>query len=155
MSDAAADSVVIFEVPGVPVPKARPRVTRAGITYTPRATLSYEALVRHCYATAYPGRQPYDAKVALALHIEALFPLPASAPRRLRTHLENGGRLPMATRPDLDNLVKAVLDALNRIAWADDGQVAEITARKFRTVDAPRLVVRVADAEGRGQKGAT
>ena len=38
--------------------------------------------------------------------------------------------------------------------WADDGQVAEISARKFRTVDAPRLVVRVAGAECRGQKGA-
>jgi len=38
--------------------------------------------------------------------------------------------------------------------WADDGQVAEISARKFRTVDAPRLVVRVAVAQGRGQKEA-
>ena len=47
------------------------------------------------------------------------------------------------------------LPAIVLQTWADDGQVPEITARKFRTVDAPRLVVRVADAEGRGQKGAT
>ena len=37
---------VLFTVPGVPVPKGRPRVTRAGITYTPRETLNYEAQVR-------------------------------------------------------------------------------------------------------------
>jgi len=152
MSDAARDSVVIFEVPGVPVPKARARVTRAGITYTPRETLNYENLVRVCYQSACPGRAPVPAGVPLALRLDAYFPLPATAPRLLRRHLEGGGLLPMNSRPDLDNLVKTVLDALNRIAWADDGQVAEITARKFRTVDAPRLVVRVDGVDSRERK---
>ena len=137
---------ITFEVPGLPVPKGRPRFTRRGITFTPRETLNYENLVRVCYQSACPGRPPVSAGVPLALHLDAYFPLPAGAPKLLRRHLENGGALSMNSRPDLDNLVKTVLDALNRIAWADDGQVAEITARKFRTVDAPRLVVRVADA---------
>lgn len=140
-----ATNVIAFEVPGLPVPKARARVTRAGITYTPRETLNYEALVRVAYASACPGRQPFPAGTPLVLQVEAYFPLPAGAPKRLRRHLEAGTTTPMTQRPDLDNLVKTVLDALNRVAWADDGQVAEIVARKYRTVSAPRLSVRVAE----------
>ena len=138
-------NAIAFEVPGLPVPKARARVTRAGITYTPRETLNYEAQVRVAYANAYPGRQPFAAGTALVLQLEAFFPLPAGAPKRLRRLLETGATTPMTQRPDLDNLVKTVLDALNRVAWADDGQVAEITARKRRTVRAPRLTVSIAE----------
>ena len=136
---------IAFEVPGLPVPKARARVTRAGITYTPRETLNYEAQVRVAYANAYPGRQPFAAATALVLQLEAHFPLPAGAPKRLRRQMEAGTTTPMTQRPDLDNLVKTVLDALNRVAWADDGQVAEIMARKRRTVGVPRLRVCIAE----------
>lgn len=34
------------------------------------------------------------------------------------------------SKPDIDNLIKTVLDALNKIAFIDDGQVVQITARK-------------------------
>ena len=34
------------------------------------------------------------------------------------------------TRPDIDNLVKNVLDALNGVAWEDDNQVAVLYAIK-------------------------
>lgn len=36
------------------------------------------------------------------------------------------------TRPDLDNLAKLVLDALNGIAYHDDGQVSTLVCRKWR-----------------------
>ncbi len=35
------------------------------------------------------------------------------------------------TRPDLDNLVKAVKDALNGVLWRDDSQVIELEAKKI------------------------
>lgn len=34
------------------------------------------------------------------------------------------------TRPDLDNLAKAVLDAAKGIAWVDDGQIASLSSTK-------------------------
>lgn len=40
-------------------------------------------------------------------------------------------RLIPSTRPDLDKLIRAVLDALTGIAYIDDGQVVEITASKI------------------------
>lgn len=61
---------------------------------------------------------------------------------------------PKATRPDLDNLTKLVLDALTEssVAFADDGQVAELHVRKRHAradEDAHvRLVFEPAEAEG-------
>jgi len=37
---------ITFAIPGKPVPKGRPRVTRSGRVYTPKATRDYESLVR-------------------------------------------------------------------------------------------------------------
>lgn len=51
---------------------------------------------------------------------------------------------PHAQRPDLDNLVKLVLDALNGVAWADDGQVSHVIASKSRiAVTEPQTIVEV------------
>lgn len=52
------------------------------------------------------------------------------------------GRGHKATKPDLDNLVKLVLDACNGIAYVDDGQVVDVRARKWATGPA-RTVLRM------------
>jgi len=136
---------VRFTVPGLPVPKARARVTRSGFAYTPKATVNAEAAVRYAYLGAVPGRPPIPAGVPIRLEIMAHFPVPASAPKAVRAAVYAGAAIPMSVRPDIDNLVKTVLDALNGLAWADDGQVAQITARKFRTTGRARLHVSVAE----------
>ena len=35
-----------------------------------------------------------------------------------------------SAKPDIDNVIKAVLDALNGIAYKDDARVVELEARK-------------------------
>ena len=40
-------------------------------------------------------------------------------------------REPKITKPDLDNLAKAILDALNKTAYDDDGQVCRLTVEKW------------------------
>ena len=42
---------------------------------------------------------------------------------------------------DIDNLIKAVLDACNGILWKDDSQIFELTARKFCTDGVPYIVL--------------
>ena len=34
-------------------------------------------------------------------------------------------------KPDVDNIAKAVLDALNGVIWVDDKQVVELTVKKY------------------------
>ena len=46
-------------------------------------------------------------------------------------------------RGDLDNILKATLDALNGIAYRDDDQVEQITAQRYDDKRAPRIEVSV------------
>lgn len=52
-------------------------------------------------------------------------------------------------KPDADNIAKAVLDALNGVAYADDKQVVILESRKFPRVrfddDNDRLRITIAD----------
>ena len=71
------------------------------------------------------GDDPPDPDVVHSVRLTFTLPWPRSC-----------GRLPLAAiqhrkRPDLDKLVRGVLDALTGYAWHDDAQVCEIVARKF------------------------
>lgn len=110
-----------FTVPGVPVPKARPRFTRTGNTYTPAKTVAHEAAVM----TAYRAAGGNLLQGALRVEIELVMPIPKSTPKKLLASL-----LWHRKRPDVDNLAKTVLDALNGVAYGDDGQVCWLVVMK-------------------------
>jgi crossover junction endodeoxyribonuclease RusA len=48
---------------------------------------------------------------------------------------------------DLDNRIKPLLDALNGIAWADDGQVAELYMRRSLDRGNPRVEITIEPVE--------
>jgi Holliday junction resolvase RusA-like endonuclease len=118
---------VQFFVPGIPVPKARPRATQKGKIYTPDVNANFENNVRSRFADKYPDFIPADK--ALELWVTFRFPIPASAKRkRMPDKIRPKDSMPQ--KPDLDNLVKSVLDALNAVAFVDDKQVVGIFASK-------------------------
>ena len=112
-----------FTIPGKPFAKQRPRATRQGVIFTPAATVSFERQVAQIAAQHFPEPITGPVKVAIWATFE---PAQSWSKRKVAEHLNR----PHTQRPDLDNCAKAILDALNRIAWADDGQVAEIHVRK-------------------------
>lgn len=65
----------------------------------------------------------------MRVDLDAVFPIPKSWAKRKREQAAEGDICPM-TKPDLDNVVKIALDALNGVAWEDDKQVVWIGARK-------------------------
>lgn len=96
-----------------PVPKERPRTVRRGgkvVTFTPPATRDWEATVGW-YAKAH-CKQPRSGNFEVTL-----------------TFFRKSNRM-----VDLDNLSKAVLDALNGMMWHDDRQVVALHLYK-RQVD--------------------
>ena len=108
---------VHFCVPGPPVGKARPRVTKSGHAYTPQKTKDYERLVQACYLSqvgsfCYPGKKP------LEVVIEAEFPIPKSASKKRTAEMEETYH---TNKPDGDNVAKAILDALNGLAGRQRG----------------------------------
>ena len=131
-----------IRVDTVPVAKARPRVTMRGgkaRAYTPKKSADYERLIASHWHHA-PTHKP------VALRIEFGMPIPASWPKYRRTEALQGSLLP-AKKPDIDNLVKAALDALNGAAYEDDGQVVTVTATKRYSLQ-PYVFVEALHAQG-------
>lgn len=125
-------------IPGVPVPKARPRVTRGGFTYTPKKTRDYEQLVKDIYSL----KGEYLGESAIVAEIDLYFPIPKSYLKKRRQAILNGEEK-YIKKPDLDNCIKSILDALNGIAYKDDSQIIEIRVRKSYTDQEPRAEVRL------------
>ena len=62
---------------------------------------------------------------------------PMAGPIRLWVSLHPPGKKSI----DLDNSMKAAIDALNGMAWLDDSQLVEIMARKAEPVEGGKLIV--------------
>lgn len=119
---------VTLTVAGTPVPKGRPRSTRTGRHYTPEATKVAESQVLAVWiTTAGLDRQPHPGPVEVEL--VATFTPPASWPKWKRS-AALAGDWPHTVKPDGDNLLKLVKDALNGHAYLDDSQAFRVGARK-------------------------
>lgn len=99
--------------------KERPRLRKNGKgAYTPKATLEYEARVREAYQRA---GGPQFGETYLEVHVTYFKNHSELRIRELEDH-ENESKL----RGDLDNYVKATLDALNGVAWVDDKWIKRV-----------------------------
>ncbi|MDL2205342.1 RusA family crossover junction endodeoxyribonuclease [Eubacteriales bacterium OttesenSCG-928-N13] len=123
------NEVVKFTVPGSPVGKGRPRFSTQGQyvrTYTPEKTASYENLVKLEYQRQ--CGQCGMLEGAIRATITAVFPIPKSASKKLRLRMAQGSR--HTKKCDADNIAKAILDALNNIAYADDSAISDLQVYK-------------------------
>lgn len=126
-----------FKIDGKPVGKGRPRFTRTGQTYTPEKTKEYERLIKTSYLES--GGTLLDGYISIS--ISAYYQIPKAFNREKKEFATRGIILPVV-RPDLDNVVKAILDGLNGIAYHDDSQVIGITAVKCYSEE-PRVEVSI------------
>lgn len=130
------NSMILFFVPGEPQGKLRARTVRTARgrsrTYTPEKTVLYEAGIRRCFleAAGWPKEPVFKKGTAVRIRIEAYYKPPAGTSRRKLVLMQEKSLLPLR-KPDIDNVVKAVCDALNGYAYRDDTQVVEIAAAKY------------------------
>ena len=121
-----------FVVEGKPQGKARARTffnhnTGKMQSITPEQTKSYEELIRWSYKASggkYLGDKPIE------ISIRAYYAIPQSFSRVKREQALQGEIRPM-TKPDTDNIIKVVLDALNGVAYYDDKQVISVSCDKW------------------------
>jgi Holliday junction resolvase RusA-like endonuclease len=126
---------LIFHVPGKPVsqPRQRLRVVRTKRGFRAHNYVSRTALVQFYKAkiqetatharAAHPGR--WRTTGPFQVDINFVFPCPK------RDNQRDTQRHWYAGIPDLDNLVKAVCDALSGLLWDNDSQVVSCSAAKF------------------------
>lgn len=114
-------------VPGAPIPKARPRMTRVGHVYTPKRTADYEKLIGlKARAAVAAGGETFPEGVPVRATINIALPPP-------KKHREAP-----TSKPDIDNYIKAALDGINGIVLHDDSQIVSIHADKVYS-EKPRL----------------
>jgi Holliday junction resolvase RusA-like endonuclease len=116
-----AEVAFSFAVAGKPIGKQRPRLGRNGHVYTPAATVAYERTVRWETLAARP--LSWDRSAPVSVTVACYFP--------------------DARRRDVDNVLKAVLDAMNGIAYADDCQVQSASVSKQIDRERPRIEIAV------------
>lgn len=104
---------------GEPTPKGRPRFNRTtGTTYTPRETRAYEDAIA----------------MLLMIQKEKFLFEPVKFTALFFTNKKNPG--------DVDNFLKATLDAANKQAFTDDKQVVEVHAERIRSTK-PRTEITI------------
>lgn len=117
-----------FEMIGSIVGKARPRMnTRTGKAYTPTNTKNYEYFLRQWFIRKYPNFNPIETRVKV--NIIAYFDIPKSTSKKKEAEMLAGNISP-TKKPDIDNIIKIVLDAMNKFAFKDDTQVVELNVKK-------------------------
>lgn len=135
---------MLFEVIGQPQGKQRARVTiRGGFAkaYTPEKTASYENLIMLSFVTALHGNKTPFWECPLEIKIKAFYAIPKSFSKK-KQQAALDSQIRPTTKPDIDNVVKCVCDALNKVAYKDDTQVIRLSAEKYYG-DEPKLCIEI------------
>jgi len=107
---------ISFSVEIKPVAKERARAGKFGKFYTPAQTVAFEKLIKlHALQTC---KAPLDGPVSVAVNFY------------VKSKNKTLWGTSKTTRPDLDNYIKACLDALNGVCFIDDGQVWSLYCTK-------------------------
>lgn len=134
--------MIELEIPGEAVAKQRPRVTNIGgysRMYTPKETMNYETYVRTLFVQRYPSHILYEKP--LRMLIEVYKGIPTSQSEKKKELMRKNEMLPTG-KPDLDNVIKIICDALNKVAYLDDKTVVELSASKVYS-DVPKVIVKI------------
>ena len=111
-----------FKVLGNPVAQGRPRFARVGKfvrTYDPSNSKNWKETVK--WQAIEHKKQGYVIEGAIGMTLMFFLPRPKSLPKRIQEHTK---------KPDLDNLSKAIKDALKGICYKDDSQIINLLASK-------------------------
>lgn len=134
-----------FIVEGEPQGKARPRFSRrSGTVYTPAKTAKYEKEIRQAFLDA--GGKVIPAGSYVTVAVDAYFKIPKSYAKGKRLACKYNINRP-DKKPDIDNVLKVVLDALNKVDYEDDKQVIGIICRKWYSRSSGFLKIQILEDE--------
>lgn len=135
--------LMTYMVEGNPVGKGRPKFARRGnfvSTYTPKKTKDYETVIKEAAKKAMGSNELLETPVTVAIYITV--PVPQSySKKRTEACLKDIER--PIKKPDIDNIAKCFLDAMNDIVYKDDTQVLTLHVTKvYGTVGMVEVMVK-------------
>lgn len=127
-----------FDVVGKVRGKGRPRFTKTGRTYTPKTTADYERQIKLEFLRKGP-KKPTDKPVRVK--VTCYYEVPKSARKADKIKMAANELLP-TKKPDVDNILKAILDALNGLAYLDDKQVVQVgIIKKYSEIEGIKITI--------------
>ena len=125
--------MIKFKYYGEAVGKGRPRVSRRGNyvhTYTPEKTRVFEDAIRFEFMASNCEVMPvYDREKSLKAEILIGVSIPQSYSKKKQALCRDRFIAPNK-KPDIDNILKSIFDALNGYAFVDDVQVVKVKVEK-------------------------
>ena len=126
-------TLIRFTIPGPAIGKGRPRFSRkSGAAFTPEKTRNHEAFVKMLAAVAaeeasYETPMPLDTPVRLIVQIFCT--IPPSWPKAKREAAK--ANIIRPGKPDIDNVIKSIGDAMNGVVYTDDALIYRVEATKM------------------------
>lgn len=117
--------IISLKIDLKPIAKGRPRFGKWGKTYTPQKTVAFEETLQLMVIAQLKEKD-----------LNKCLPGPFLGPCRVSLKFIYKGKkkeigMQRIKRPDIDNLIKSVCDALNGIIWHDDSQISHIESIKI------------------------
>ena len=137
-----------FEVPGPPIGQGRPRFSMVcghAKAYDPEKSRNYKAYVRLLATQAMKDSGFTMIEGPCCLDIMAFFEVPKSKSKKFKERALLGLERP-TKKPDIDNIVKALQDALNGLAYKDDSSIVFLSVAKCYS-EVPRVEVILREIE--------
>lgn len=140
-------------VPGLPVPQGSIRAFQQKgmrfpkLTSTSKGLKEWRSMVSTALVSFLGNSKPPFQTITgpVAIELDFRLPKPKSAPKRKRTW--------PITRPDLDKLIRAVMDSLSGVVVRDDSQITEIVARKAWPETTPGVRIQIWEVSDGSEKG--
>ena len=136
-----------FEIPGSPIGQGRPKfstINGHAVAYDPEKSRNYKAYVKMLAVQAMKDNGFNMIEGPCCLSINAYFEIPKSKSKKFREAALMELERP-TKKPDADNIVKAIQDALNGLTYKDDAYIVHLACQKFYS-DNPRVEVFVTAA---------
>lgn len=144
---------IVFFAAGAPAPQgSKTHIGHGVMVESSKRVKPWRGTVRTAAIKALDGQQPRTGPLEVWLRF--IMPRPKSHLRQGRAQTDGWRLLPFAPRqhtgkPDVDKLVRAVLDALTGACWCDDAQVVAVHGEKgyaYRGAPTPGVYVLIRPA---------
>ena len=120
---------ISFRIVGNPTPKGsltrmpNGAMLQAGTTASRKRFSEWRTDIKDAAVIAMGERSP--SKSAIRILVEFALPYPQSSIRKYQM-----GWWPAVKKPDVDKLLRALMDGLTKVVWYDDSQVIYVTVNK-------------------------
>ena len=136
--------IVTFEIDQIGTKERTGQVRRGRrtIRYSPKDTKAYEQRIAWLAQQALgEDRASWCKEGAFVVDIKIYKTVPVSRPK-IYAQMALAGKIRPIARPDIDNTMKAILDAVKGILWRDDTQVVGLHTDRYYA-ETERIIVTV------------